>query len=1356
MQHPSSPTPSSRPPTPPPKDLTDTPTRQGPFCYSPDARRQISASKKLGTRSQAKLTEKHSRSHSEPQVPSQPLWKLARQLSLPVLDNPPPSQQQQQQSKQKQQSQQQPQQQQQPQRRKSRASFLGRCNTVLRESVAALEPKSIAVKEKLAAALHRTQVQSSGKNVELHRSYPQHSDLPAAPEHLKLTRKQSLRRSSSGANTLAFIHRPWLQRPPALLVPLPCQYNLSTQLETVRSEHEDYLPSSPSFDLPSPLLLPNLPTLNKPVFEEPPEHNSTTHCQLFSKPARHTPSQLHNSKSFGRYQTAHGRPYHHSHLGSDVFAMATTQSPSRPSTSTGLPLRTQRSQWTGVAPSTTSYRPLQFESQPGFYDPRTRDRSTSRDSTHASQDFGFRQGIVDDSSAEWSSSRPAVSQHGNMLDLADDEDCDASEEEGSLFDEPNFHRRAYGHESRGNANRFSFSPQYQQGDDLPGAKARRVLGLNKDAGWEIGDGATDARFPPTEKAPTSFRSFTRLGNFGRARGRGHTEGDDQDGSPKPRRLTQQRKAGKGAADFKRSKAFDDVSTTGKTSSPAPLRRSNSMVSTRSAEQASLRQSTDFCSGAGLVNDPHAAAVPEPKLSRRLSGSSSERSATGDTSSITSSTKKKHVILVAPWLERLDSHDVSSGPQRSTNNRWWKSNDKDNKSIETVDTALRTSSALGLSSPVSADSLARSTSRDSSRDLSNQAVHVGVPSSRSLDFGSSSAAPLPLRTSHSTDIPVLLASGASSESGSRESNFTRASSKFTSSGGPVPRSSKALARVTMSPSLPLSSGSSASGAVASTRPERRRFDGMRKRLLNNGRNATPEIDSADRLASHVSLREKMLWERQLERSEQDACWQSMIEHRPRNRQVSSNATLESANRTTPKTSLDSASSTSSMFTSYRGSDRMLGEEASPGSEYPMTTTAATTPRSMATTVTPASSSGDEWHDERARQDYKGKADKSPAAEKLYTGPSIEHLSFGQYQDSISAGWSAWAESVRSFDREDEVELLEERPKRSRSRREMRPQVLRAHSDDDLTKQKLMSGRRGWPAPGARTMPEPESQAPRLPASATEDSIDSSDTGSFALWRDAFAPSVDDASKESPNVEGLIHRTPSDCSNGTVRGGSQTSLPLWIDGHRRGSDFSDRFEGLSVSSDGGVSFGSEVEKAMAEEEVVDPMGAVEHTTPRRRWQQTTSMCSQETEEVLATDGEDDIGEGSCDKRGLATRRSGDSYPDEGSSYSYTQDGSYSHDSTSTICPGEAEGEGDEEGTFVILPPSPSNSFLSLNNNKKGEQYYPVRMDMPTPPKRLRDWPSEGCEDGEEQEEEEDEEQQYRSRGARYVVQPGALCI
>lgn len=261
-----------------------------------------------------------------------------------------------------------------------------------------------------------------------------------------------------------------LRPQPLVLAPLRHHTSFESELQSASNT------TSPSFDLPSPFLT---NTLSK---EEP-------------------TSQATMLRSYGPVSPLH------SSLSSERSS----------ETDSGSPDLAQRQRSPGL-------RRVQIESQPGFYDPRVVvpvDESDvgPQNEVEEKQVASFRS-----ISADFSKRRPDapawnvaylptsadslrhVSLHGRKPSFSSsfqvhssspDSDDDYDSDISPSLQRPSYHKRS------------SFS-QYKKGDDLPGAKARRVLGLNKNAGWEIGEDASDGEDREARTSEGNERKLFRL------------------------------------------------------------------------------------------------------------------------------------------------------------------------------------------------------------------------------------------------------------------------------------------------------------------------------------------------------------------------------------------------------------------------------------------------------------------------------------------------------------------------------------------------------------------------------------------------------------------------------------------------------------------------------------------------------------------------------------------------------------------------------------------------------------------------------------------------------------------------------
>ncbi|PWN20226.1 hypothetical protein BCV69DRAFT_293991 [Microstroma glucosiphilum] len=291
-----------------------------------------------------------------------------------------------------------------------------------------------------------------------------------------------------------------LRPQPLLLVPLRQATSFETELQSASNT------TSPSFDLPSPFLA-NILSKENSIGQ-----NTMFKSHVLGSPIHSSPSPRRSSE-----------------------------------TDSGSPGLAQRR----LSPN---LRRVQIESQPGFYDPRVVVPVEESDvpvaplrelcfDQHSSTGAGQRQGLEEeqvgsfrsasadlgmrrsDASAWNVSYLPAnsdslghVSLHGHhhgasttfqVQTSSPDSDFDYDSDTSPPLQRPSYHKRS------------SFS-QYKKGDDLPGAKARRVLGLNKNAGWEIGEDASEGEDHDARVAEGSERKLFRL----RRRPRASLEGSE--------------------------------------------------------------------------------------------------------------------------------------------------------------------------------------------------------------------------------------------------------------------------------------------------------------------------------------------------------------------------------------------------------------------------------------------------------------------------------------------------------------------------------------------------------------------------------------------------------------------------------------------------------------------------------------------------------------------------------------------------------------------------------------------------------------------------------------------------------------
>lgn len=1356
---------SSVPPTPPPKDPKETPTKQGPFCYSPDATRQAHTESLPRPRPpDCPAYSRHTRSHSDPQVEPQSnqqhFFRLPRQLSLPVVvlapTRPRPAAT--------------PAHQDHHQPIKRRPSFLAKCNDVLRNKLTVRETKPSIVKDKVVTALQRpfpppTRPTVVKQVTQTFSSAPYKDDCPAHRKSRFRSRSASATSRRSYRGSASFPHRENLTRPPPLVLICPSNNIPDTPpqppLDTVYSDGED-IPSSPSFDLPSPVADGFSHLVQHPTQSSPPDLAAFSATRKPSTPG----GERDRSISFAC-------PVHHrsrsvdSHR-RDIMYPATHST--RPDTGSTSSLAIQRPRRSPDRPSSSSMtRTIPLESMHGFYDPRARDRVPSGASfagNHSFRNYSDQdtpQGSMEFATDATSSTEPStavtVPDTANMLTLTDSEDD---------FDDFAFVKSG-SQVPRGFPKRFIARSPVNAGDDLPGAKARRILGLNSsDAGWEIGENASAE--PANSKTASGFQPFKRISSYRRSHMRVNADGADEDDGASATSHSGMPSSIPRLAFGKTPSMVAEPTTVSVTKAPVrpEFRRAHSSTSTHTTESVEVVSGTELSSSYGAARGPmHSflkARGPSAARQRPLSSCSSDKSSIAESTASSSLSKprsqsslKSATRSPSSTKNKIAGLHLAVKARKTGERRWWDHKSSNGHGDDASDlTMLSSTTALGLSSPVSTNS--------PTMNKSSASLDGGISSSRSLDFGARSIASPSLRSSQSTQIPIH-GSGATMGAavGSPQTERPTTPSSLFGNALAAPRTSRALARVMMSPDVggdasPRRKQDLGPSRAQPTNQQRRRLDAVRKRLHSNGRSSSArglgltasDSDSADK-TSRISLREKMLWEMQLERGQRDASWQSMIEHRPRNRQQSSNAALEGVGNFLLNVSSDANSSKSSLSSlRYVGLPvcKALTSEDSPSSEVLLTgTTLAGTPRSTNTEGTISSSSSlRELHDEDAVDvtlqdcqewiEAKMKAHAAVEQEKMYSGPSIDHLA-----SHLSA---AWPDSGKAWG-DDDVEFLQEQERADIAQSTYPPRIqpVRAHSDGIFTLQQLAAGRREWPSP---LQSETVAEQPEL-----------SDLDRYLVshssWLNASSASQS-VQSETENVDetgdaATEDRRPSGSSNWTLRASSKISLPLSIDSRRRDSDQ----QGVQMQGPRTgrvVSFGSEIERAINEPEVVDPMtpgrrhkkavapeGGRNTPSPAlapERWQRA-SMWSQESQEILASDGEEqeEDREGSSSSGGTGGGSSvGAQHGKSELTYSYEDNATHSSEDTSSAC------NSDDEGIFVILPPSPdttSASLLSMDKDDNGRKSnggsrfpspIPLMVDVPTPPRRLRDWPSDDEDD------------------------------
>ncbi|CAO1638471.1 unnamed protein product [Sympodiomycopsis kandeliae] len=1250
---------SPLPPTPPVKSLDEASTKQGPFCYSPLALQSIASNQRSSKTPLVRIQlptdltsiTRSKRSHSEPHIPLRgqsakgSLRRIARQFSLPLGEIGPFGS---------------------FDRSKRRSSFLARPHIGAR--VGQQDTKRSPSKDSrhrssfersLASALSSPGIASSNTSP-LRRSHSLSQLQDRDGDSVGTKPSPHLARHSFSTDRGSFPRRPNLQRPPSLSFDHHHYFSHRFQLETLYEATS----ASSSVDRTSP--------------------------RTNSSPA---PAQ---DLLVSRSRISVAPPAHKSLSRSRSLAMAgVTHSASKPSiddvTDSKLVRRSKYSSKQGP-------RLLPVDPHTGFYDPRTRDRSADsaarRRSFRPQEDLNTQDDlleVVDPRASVGSNLRRASSSHSircsssisqSILDISDEED-DASD---AAYDDS---LRAKGSRnshlsvdstfdsSSHRPKRFSSSSQFQRGDDMAGAKARRILGLNKNAGWEIGEGAnkSDLEGPALSKSGAlhGLGIFGRKESLRKARSRHHSANTDVEV-------------------LQSSGEVSMVTVDSLPSTRAPIRplfrKTHSFTSVRSVP---TRPSLDSISSTGGSSSSFLRSVRPSACRNADSLYSPAQKVANEVRERTDTMPKLKDAQTNAWRQNVSSvadnrrlgqsSTCFADSKRPAQRRWWsRSRVQDNTNSGD---ALRTASALGLSSPVREVSGPNHLTLTPSRESNSNSVKPTLSSSRSLDLMQPSPAPMGLRTSHSTQISTL-ASDPKPASKHLSPQIDRPSTPSSMLGSmiSVPRTSKVLARVIMSPNPAKSEESTKSpvsvGSPVSTSP-RGRFDIVRKRL-HNGRGArfsgnAPNLDASSSDTPHISMREKMLWEMQLERGERDASWQSMIEHRPRDRRGGAHTARQNGSSTTKSPA--SSSSSQSLRNEFNREDSNLSSSPSGSKMKPMS------PLSSATAMSSMSTAS--WNDLEDRASQTGPSSVSSAGVddhqqvyrpgrsplsskhddlKMYSGPSIEHLSLHQ---SAASRW-AWPGFAKNHtgDEEEELEVLQDRS----GRHSISGQGLylnRSRSESDFTP--TVQSCKEWPSPPTRTV-LPSTASPLtdsstvLPPPSPSEMIDLDDYIETLMGTNTMDAVNGIVKEEEGNVSDdtlMDARRPSGSSNWTIRAPARASLPCSIRGipqvevleglqlymnhddkaREQGDNWSVNDKARAHADNWSVeedSFGSreeEVFRAMSEMEIVDPMSTsfsnsgddTEHgdgsLSARLNGSLRTkhgSVVSQESQEILESDCDD----------------------------------------------------------------------------------------------------------------------------------------